>query len=511
MNLQIILVSSKPKFNIIDLFAGPGGLAEGFNTYKGRVSFKTQVSVEMNHYACETLRGRKAFLEASENDDQVNLDLLKDHWASSICQTSKSRVLNAISSSLSQKINNIVLHGEMGTPKTDFDILTKITKLRESNNEIVLVGGPPCQAYSMAGRVKNAANPNYDATKDKRNYLYQEYLKFIGASQPAVFVMENVKGLLSAKIEGASVFNNILNDLQKPINPFTGNVGANYKIYSLVKREGDIEQNIFGSLFDAKDFLVKAEDYGIPQARHRVILLGVRNDITKIPKILEPQLKVSVKDAIDKLPELRPSITDRVLSDQQFNFELRAIALDLAKEANNFGDTGFSSHLLSLEASIASSKHQYIRQSDSYDLFGVYNHYSRKHMLGDIKRYFYVSSFADFYGRSPRGHHEFPYEGLAPDHKNWKSNKFVDRFRCQVAVQPANTVTSHISKDGHHFIHYDPIQARSLSVREAARVQTFTDEYFFSGPQTAQYQQVGNAVPPELAKQIAAIVDDLLN
>lgn len=505
------MTHSKPKFDVIDLFAGPGGLGEGFNTYKGRVSFKTQISVEMDQYACETLRGRKAFLEALENDDQVNLYSLKEHWASPLCQTSKSRVLNSISRSLSEKINNIVLHGEMGTPKTDFDILTKIHKLRKSKKEIVLIGGPPCQAYSMAGRVKNAANPNYDPTKDKRNYLYREYLKFIGASQPAVFVMENVKGLLSAKIEGVSVINKILNDLQKPLNPFTGKVGAKYNIYSLVKREEDIQRDKFGNFIDAKDFLVKAENYGIPQARHRVILLGVRRDITKIPKILEPQPRICVKEAIDNLQGLRPGTTGEVLSDQQFSLELRRMAIDLAEEANKFGNTDFSNHLLSLQTLIADSDYRYIRQSDGYSLFGVHNHYSRNHMLGDIKRYFYVSSYASFYGRSPRGYQEFPYEGLAPDHKNWKSNKFVDRFRCQVADNPANTITSHISKDGHHFIHYDPIQARSLSVRETARIQTFSDEYFFSGPQTSQYHQVGNAVPPELAKQIAAIVDDLLN
>lgn len=496
--------------NIIDLFAGPGGLGEGFNTYQGNISFKTQISVEMDQYACETLRGRKAFIEASENDDQVNLNLLKDHWASSICQASKPKVLKSLGNSLAKKIDNIVIHGEMGTEQTDLEILSRIQKLRKSKNEIVLIGGPPCQAYSMAGRVKNASNPNYDPTKDKRNYLYQEYLKFIGASQPAVFVMENVKGLLSAKVDGVSMINAILYDLQRPINPLTGNVGANYKIYSLVKREEDIQRNMFGNLIDAKDFVVKAEEYGIPQARHRVILLGVRSDITKIPKILEPKPKVSIKEAIGSLEGLRPGTTGEVLSDKQFNLELRKMALDLAKEADKFGDTDFSSHLISLETSIANSEHQYIRQSDSYNLFGVHNHFSRNHMLGDIKRYFYTSAFANFNGRSPRGHQEFPYVGLAPDHKNWQSNKFVDRFRCQVAHQPANTVTSHISKDGHHFIHYDPLQARSLSVREAARIQTFPDDYFFSGPQTAQYHQVGNAVPPELAKQIAAIVEDLL-
>ena len=129
-------------------------------------------------------------------------------------------------------------------------------------------------------------------------------------------------------------------------------------------------------------------------------------------------------------------------------------------------------------------------------------------MVYDLYRYLYASSFAEKKKRSPLLE-EFP-EELIPAHKNATSGQFNDQLRVQVATKPSTTVTSHISKDGHYFIHYDPEQCRSLTVREAARLQTFPDNYFFEGSRTQQYIQVGNAVPPLLAKQVAEIVYDLI-
>jgi DNA (cytosine-5)-methyltransferase 1 len=144
-------------------------------------------------------------------------------------------------------------------------------------------------------------------------------------------------------------------------------------------------------------------------------------------------------------------------------------------------------------------------------LGGVCNHETRSHIRADLYRYFYAAVFAREFGRSPVLA-DFPPQ-LLPLHKNINESistyKFNDRFRVQVFGKQSTTVVSHISKDGHYYIHYDPTQCRSLTVREAARLQTFPDNYFFEGPRTEQYNQVGNAVPPLLAHQIASVVAEL--
>jgi DNA (cytosine-5)-methyltransferase 1 len=146
-------------------------------------------------------------------------------------------------------------------------------------------------------------------------------------------------------------------------------------------------------------------------------------------------------------------------------------------------------------------------------LGGVCNHETRSHIKEDLWRYAFASTYAIYSGGSPQLR-DFP-QALLPKHANVKEairgQKFGDRFRVQVANRPSSTITSHISKDGHYFIHYDPRQYRSLTVREAARLQTFPDNYFFEGTRTSQYHQVGNAVPPLLAYKIAGIISSLID
>ena len=141
---------------------------------------------------------------------------------------------------------------------------------------------------------------------------------------------------------------------------------------------------------------------------------------------------------------------------------------------------------------------------------GFIQHEARAHMRADLHRYLYAACYARRYRGSPKVD-EFPGE-LLPSHLNVHQENvpFRDRFRVQLANQPSTTVVSHIAKDGHYYIHYDPAQCRSLTVREVARLQTFPDNYFFEGNRTQQYWQVGNAVPPFLARQVAAVVADLL-
>lgn len=414
---------------------------------------------------------------------------------------------------------------------------SRIEKALNGATNWVLIGGPPCQAYSLVGRSRRQWGDQLD-NEDKRVHLYKEYLRIIAVHHPAVFVMENVKGLLSSVLDGEKMFDLIKRDLRDPSSVFTEKKSPGYKIFSLTTEATEYE-NGHPVYENDNDYLIRSEEYGVPQKRHRVILLGIREDISVIPGTLNKSEKpVTLTEIIGDLPKIRSGINRsferseivkgkkrRIYrnehdSDKNWlklinSFRKQIISWNgFAKDYSSAGITtpgnGIGSEFVPCKT--PSKENPLFTWYHDPEMKGAANHESRSHLVEDLKRYMFSSMFTKTYQRFPRLH-EFEKHSveLLPDHENAKSGKFADRFRVQVPDQPATTVTSHISKDGHYFIHYDPDQCRSLTVREAARIQTFPDNYLFCGARTFQFHQVGNAVPPFLAFQIAEIVLDLFN
>ena len=496
---------------VVDIFAGPGGLGEGFASFETPDScqrpFRIAVSAEMDANAVRTLRLRSFFRQFAPGHapasyyDYVAGRAEKPWTASTEAEWSRA--------------SKEALRLTLGNREDDAQLHERIGKIVPRNRPWLLVGGPPCQAYSLVGRARNRGTSGYRAEEDARHFLYRHYLKILTDFRPAVFVMENVKGVLSSRVGGERMFPRILEDLEAP----GGKAGPKYTIVPLLAEERGRDASERGS-----QFLLRAEELGVPQARHRVVLLGVSNSI--IPRRLGAVLPLSerftVRDVIGGLPRLRSGVTDQ-------NFPAwHSFASDvLSQAAFVSGDDGVSEVLRRAAGRLpkrdpgqggrwapktaGSEKvpdHLRAWLLDSR-LDGVLNHEVRAHMMPDLVRYAFAAAFADVHGKSPRGAREFP-PLLGPEHKNWTSGKFVDRFKVQTWKRPSSTITSHLRKDGHYFIHPDASQLRSFSVREAARLQTFPDNYFFEGGRGAQFQQVGNAVPPWMARQIAAVVHSCL-
>jgi len=504
---------------VVDLFAGPGGLGEGFSSFSNDV-FRILVSAEKDTYAHETLQLRayyRLLLRSAEGKMKVYLDY---------CNGDRSLPYDESTSHLWKEASEEARQIELGTPEGNDELDRILADKLDTKRPWVLIGGPPCQAYSLVGRSRNKGNVHYRAEQDPRYVLYREYLRTIQKYRPAVFVMENVKGILSAKIDGKLIFHSILKDLTDPDAAFGfESTKFGYRIFSLVK---DIEFKKGDSPFaiNPRDFIIRSEEHGVPQARHRVILLGVREDFLPSKKLKLEKMKqeVTVEDVIGDLPPLRSYITKTVDSPDAWQSSMLKSAQYLY--ANTL-DTKLRTKLDAVQKRFSLHKNKgglrvpiekYQGRTNSKILDAWYtknrpsvwlNHLARGHMESDLQRYLFASTFAEAHQYSPKGAADFNIEGLRPNHKNWESGDFSDRFRVQLSNKPATTITSHISKDGHYFIHYDPAQCRSLTVREAARLQTFPDNYFFKGERTQQFHQVGNAVPPYLASQIAGIVFNL--
>lgn len=420
-------------------------------------------------------------------------------------------------------------HATLGVTPHD-EVMQRIRgAMRDDCDRWVLIGGPPCQAYSLAGRSRRKNDAAFAG--DKRHFLYREYLRIIAERRPAVFVMENVQGILSSQAEDEGIFERIRRDLKCPRAALGMNEpdALNYHLYPL-NGEGDANAPRLPfdeATTDAKNFVVRADRYGIPQARPRVFVLGVRSDVQRAPRRLQPDdgSAPTVWKAIGDLPCVRSKISRGDYSAEEWRDHIRAIGEQEWLSEPHISTT-VRERLRALAPqvrAVRSTGGNWIEQEadpqwqhDWYfdaRLRGICNHEARGHMRSDLWRYFFAAVFAEVEGRSPLLR-DFP-PLLRPAHGNVAeavagNDLFSDRFRVQLRDKPSTTVVSHISKDGHYYIHPQPLQCRSLTVREAARLQTFPDNYFFEGPRTAQYHQVGNAVPPLLASKIAAIVYEVL-
>lgn len=533
---------------IIDIFAGPGGLGEGFSkrlNENGERIFKIKLSIEKDSNAHQTLKLRSFFREF--NIGQVP----EDYYAFVRGEITIDKLYKKFPEQAALADLEACC-GTLGEPdEGDTNVLTneevdnKIRNALNGNTNWLLIGGPPCQAYSLVGRSRRQEKVLNEAN-DKRVGLYKEYLRIIAVHQPAVFVMENVKGLLSAKTKESLIFNKIMEDLSAPVAAYISeekiadeNIPQiNYRIYSLTKLPDNYDLN-GNPIFKPKDFIIKSEQYGVPQKRHRVILLGIREDVAVPETVLQKQDEVTLSSIIGNLPEVRSGITReftsstmevdkdgkpkkkrhyRKLKDsfelwssyiQSFSNQVNNILQIQQDQLVNFPDS-LGAEFLPVDDNDLDDTHPLRDWYSDKNLKGILHHVSRKHLLQDIKRYLFASRYVEQNGKFPRlEDYKLAGEDLMPDHENAESGKFTDRFRVQLPDIPATTVTSHISKDGHYFIHYDPKQSRSFTVREAARVQTFPDNYYFCGGRTQQFHQVGNAVPPYLAYQIAEVVAEI--
>ena len=498
---------------IIDIFAGPGGLGEGFSAARskdGKPLFKIRLSIEMDDHAHKTLELRAFYRQFAEQKipfeyyEYLRGKIKREELFSKYTREYEVAQKEAWQVELGKKNRDVVKK--------------RIGEALKGVSNWVLIGGPPCQAYSLVGRSRIRGQNKRKYREDHRHHLYKEYLQILADHQPPVFVMENVKGLLSSKrIKTESTFDLIIADLKQPNNVrrINSKEPLSYKLFSLSIKQSDEAEDLAPN-----NYIIRSEEYGVPQARHRVIIFGIRSDIYKFapePLDKEPH-KVFINDVIGDLPRLRSGLSKESDSSEEWGSAIKSIIqakwLDgstvstklkraIIEEAKKI-DGNLSRGV----AFVPSEQKPRFEWFVDNSLNGICNHETRSHIREDLHRYFFAAVFAKLFGRSPTLT-DFPPE-LLPKHENVQEalvgSKFNDRFRVQISGRPSTTVVSHISKDGHYYIHYDPSQCRSLTVREAARLQTFPDNYFFEGNRTQQYHQVGNAVPPLLANKIAAVV-----
>lgn len=397
----------KKKYHTIELFAGCGGLLEGFLQQGG---FDTLACVEWETYPCETLVKR-----------------LSTKWRH---KNAKNEVVRFDIQRTEELIN--------GFEDKEYGIHEGLAKLIGNQNVDVIVGGPPCQAYSLAGRIRD----EHGMKEDYRNYLFESYINIVNFFKPKFFVFENVIGLLSAAPDGYPIVNRIKDTFLE----------AGYKVAD-----------------NFRDTLFEVADYGVPQHRKRVIIIGVRiedfgDDVTSqmisdfyknvMPSLRKPQRTVA--DAIGDLPKIYP-----------------------------------------LEEPIKEKGKKYSHAPILSEI--VLNHIPRFHSKRDIVVFRFLADDI----KSGRKEYTSIEKLKELYTKVTGKTSNIHKYYVLRNDEPSNTIPAHLYKDGMRHIHPDPEQARSITVREAARLQTFPDDFEFLGSNMAQYKMIGNAVPVDFAKIVA--------
>lgn len=411
---------TKEKFTFIDLFSGAGGLSEGFIN----AGFTPIAHVEIDKKACETLETRLVYHKLKAQNK------IENYYNYIFEKMTREEFLKDFSDSeLSDSVLNIPIGGDNN--KTIFQ---KIDKLAKGKKIDLIVGGPPCQAYSLVGRARDK-----DGMKnDPRNFLYKEYAKFLKKYEPKVFVFENVMGLITA--EKGSYFKNM--------------------------------QTYFKRIGYELDYTIqKSEHFGVLQKRRRIILIGWQKGTDfKYPEFEKVKEQFTLSQILSDLKILKPG-------------ELKNVT-KYAKPTTEY--------LEKFE----------IRNGVDF----VTQHVARPHIERDLN--IYKIAINKWLKKAER----LKYPDLPSELKTHKNeSSFVDRYKVVDINGLSHTMVAHIAKDGHHYIYPDKKQVRSISVREAARIQSFPDDFFFEGGRTAAFRQIGNAVPPLMANAIAKSIKNLLN
>lgn len=403
-------MDKKKQYTVIDLFAGAGGLSEGFV----QAGFVPIAHVEMDKDACNTLRTRCCFHYLRVNNQ---LDIYYKYLKGEITR-------ETLYASVPAEVTNAVINIEI-SDKTINDTFNKIKLLAKGRKIDMIIGGPPCQAYSLLGRHRKAME------NDPRTLLYLQYGKFLKEFTPKGFVFENVPGLLSAK-KGKHFQN---------LQTYFDELG--YKVHFK---------------------MLNASDYGVLQERRRIIIVGWQKDNDMgYPEIKKVSTDAVINDILEDLPLLKAGEKEMVSS---------------YKKENN-------SYLR--ESGIRADSEKFVTQN-----------ITRPVNANDTSIYAYAIKLWD--SKQVR----VKYTDLPIELRTQKNeDSFLDRFKVVNGNGNAHTVVAHLAKDGHYYIHPSLSVCRSVSVREAARMQSFPDNFFFEGSRSAMFKQIGNAVPVLMAKKIA--------